>query len=77
MHTAYLLSTIPANFKILTVKDIFVNVFSGLCHDVGHTGRTNSFEIASRSKKALTYNDLSVSFYTKLAIVKLTRIIYF
>lgn len=43
MHTCYLLSTMPANFNILTVKDIFVNVFSGLCHDVGHTGFTNAF----------------------------------
>jgi hypothetical protein len=59
MHTAYLLSTIPANFKILTVKDIFVNVFSGLCHDVGHTGFTNAYEIASMSKKAMIYNDRS------------------
>jgi cAMP-specific phosphodiesterase 4 len=43
MHNAYLLSTMPANFNILTVKDIFVNVFSGLCHDIGHTGFTNAF----------------------------------
>lgn len=43
MHTCYLLSSMPANLNILTVKDIFVNVFSGLCHDVGHTGFTNAF----------------------------------
>jgi len=59
MHTCYLLSTMPANINILTVRDIFANVFSGLCHDVGHTGFTNAFEIASMSKKALTYNDKS------------------
>lgn len=59
MHSCYLLSKIPANFNILTVKDIFVNVFSGLCHDVGHTGFTNAYEIASNSKKAMIYNDRS------------------
>lgn len=59
MHSCYLLSTLPANLNILTVKDIFVNVFSGLCHDVGHTGFTNAFEIASSSRKAMIYNDKS------------------
>lgn len=59
MHTCYLLATLPSNFNIFTEKDIFAIVFSGLCHDVGHTGFTNAFEIASHSKKALTYNDRS------------------
>ena len=44
----------------MSPSKIFSTVLGGLCHDVGHTGRTNSFEIASRSKKALTYNDISV-----------------
>lgn len=60
MHTCFLISTIEANAEILSPLKVFSTVLSGLCHDVGHTGRTNSFEIASRSKKALTYNDLSV-----------------
>lgn len=59
MHSVYLLSTMTANINILTAKDIFVNVFSGLCHDVGHTGFTNAFEIASMSRKAMIYNDRS------------------
>lgn len=54
-----MISSLPENKHYLTNKDISAIVFSGLCHDVGHTGFTNSFEIASQSKKALTYNDLS------------------
>ena len=33
---------------------------SALCHDVGHTGRTNIFEVNSQSKLALRYHDRSV-----------------
>ena len=59
MHTAYLLSGLAECKKILASKDIFSIVFSGLCHDVGHTGFTNLFEIASQSNKAIVYNDKS------------------
>lgn len=59
MHSCYLLSSLPSNFNILNSKNIFTNVFSGLCHDVGHTGFTNAFEIASMSRKAILYNDKS------------------
>ncbi len=38
----------------------FATIFSGLCHDVSHTGRTNLFEINSRSKLAIRYHDKSV-----------------
>lgn len=38
----------------------FVTVVSALCHDVSHTGRTNIFEINSRSKLAIRYHDKSV-----------------
>ena len=54
-----MLSSMPSNYNILNEKNIFAIVFSGLCHDVGHTGFTNAFEIASYSKKAMTYNDRS------------------
>ena len=40
--------------------DSFTLLFSALCHDVGHTGRTNSFEINVMSKLAIRYNDRSV-----------------
>lgn len=46
--------------QLLTPFRIFTVIFSGLCHDVGHTGFTNLFEIASHSRKAITYNDNSV-----------------
>lgn len=60
MHTCYLLSSTPKVKQILNPFKMFTVVFSGLCHDVGHTGFTNLFEIASHSKKAITYNDSSV-----------------
>ena len=37
----------------------FSQITSGLCHDVGHTGRTNSFEINTLSKLAFKYHDIS------------------
>jgi cAMP-specific phosphodiesterase 4 len=60
MHTCYLLAHSPKMQQLLTPFRIFTVVFSGLCHDVGHTGFTNLFEIASHSRKAITYNDNSV-----------------
>lgn len=35
-------------------------IFGGLCHDVGHTGRTNVFEINNLSEKAIRYHDKNV-----------------
>lgn len=61
MHTCYLLSNTVRAKEMLTPFKVFTIVFSGLCHDVGHTGFTNLFEIASHSKKAITYNDSSVT----------------
>lgn len=61
MHTCYLLSSTTKAKQMLTPFKMFTIVFSGLCHDVGHTGFTNLFEIASHSKKAITYNDSSVN----------------
>jgi len=46
----------------------FSTVISGLCHDVNHTGRTNPFEISSRSKLAIRYLDRSVIEYVIIAI---------
>lgn len=40
--------------------DGLVLLLSALCHDLEHTGRTNAFEIATRSPLALLYNDHSV-----------------
>ena len=35
-------------------------MLSAVCHDVDHTGRTNTFEVSKYSKVALRYNDESV-----------------
>jgi hypothetical protein len=44
-----------------------------LCHDIAHPGLTNTFEIASGSHRALTYNGLSCSLVdevlTRLAVM--------
>ena len=52
MHMCYLLSNLDRNREYLSDINIFALVFSGLCHDVGHPGRTNQFEINSQSKKS-------------------------
>lgn len=62
MHSCYILGNLQKNKTVLTPIQMFALVFSGLCHDVGHTGFTNAFEIASKSPKALLYNDKSVCF---------------
>ena len=45
---------------LLSYSERFSLVFSGLCHDVAHTGRNNNFEINSLSKLAIRYSDKSV-----------------
>ncbi len=37
--------------------ETFSLIFSGLCHDVDHTGRTNVFECNSLSPLAIRYHD--------------------
>ena len=59
MHYCYLLSKLP-QASILTDLDIFILVLSGLCHDTGHRGFNNNFEIATLSKRAIRWNDKSV-----------------
>ncbi len=44
-------------------------LFSGLCHDVGHTGRNNTFEINTNSKLAIKYNDKSVNQFKLLFLI--------
>lgn len=43
MHTCYLLCNTSRTKHLLTPFKMFTIVFSGLCHDVGHTGFTNLF----------------------------------
>lgn len=60
MHSAYMLisSTIALNF--FSGLNIFGILIAAICHDIDHTGRTNMFEINSKSSLAIIYNDKSV-----------------
>lgn len=55
---AFLLNTSAADG--LHYHDILALMIASLCHDVGHTGRTNDFECKSLSPLSLRYNDTSV-----------------
>jgi calcium/calmodulin-dependent 3',5'-cyclic nucleotide phosphodiesterase len=48
------------NDNLLSDLSKFTVVFSALCHDVGHTGYSNVFEIATLSEKTVMFNDSSV-----------------
>lgn len=45
---------------ILNELEKFCLIFSGLCHDIDHRGKTNAFEVNSLSKLAIRYHDKSV-----------------
>lgn len=47
----------------------FALLFSALCHDVDHTGKTNAFEVSSFSKLSLKYNDESVINIKKIILL--------
>lgn len=59
-HSCYILGKMKASREILSEFDHFILVLSGICHDVGHQGLNNDFEIKTMSKKALRWNDISV-----------------
>jgi hypothetical protein len=63
MHTAFSLTNIPNINLFLTDFTKFTLVVSALCHDVGHTGFNNAFEIAKGSYLAELFNDVSVIHY--------------
>ena len=44
----------------INILDCFAILISASVHDVGHPGHGNSFEIATESQLAITYNDQSV-----------------
>ena len=49
MHCCYIMVEMPKNEEYLNGEEALSVLISGLCHDVGHTGFTNSFEIATFS----------------------------
>lgn len=62
MHGCYILSQGDQVLKNLDRIQRFALVFSGLVHDVDHTGKSNLYEMNTRSKLATLYNDRSVKF---------------
>ncbi|KAM3132153.1 hypothetical protein pb186bvf_015748 [Paramecium bursaria] len=61
MQMSHYISTLLKQYQnILDNFQIFTLLISALCHDVGHTGRTNLFEIHSLSELAVRYHDKSV-----------------
>eukprot|EP01127_Copromyxa_protea_P009999 TRINITY_DN2403_c0_g1_i3.p1 TRINITY_DN2403_c0_g1~~TRINITY_DN2403_c0_g1_i3.p1 ORF type:complete len:473 (-),score=72.62 TRINITY_DN2403_c0_g1_i3:104-1522(-) len=60
LHTSYLMLTNCKASAYLTPLEILTVMFSGLLHDVGHTGTSNRFHIETYSDLAVKYNDQSV-----------------
>jgi hypothetical protein len=60
MQTAFLLTNITNMNQFLSDFTKFTLVLSALCHDVGHTGFNNAFEVAKGSYLAQMFNDISV-----------------
>jgi dual 3',5'-cyclic-AMP and -GMP phosphodiesterase 11 len=59
MHTVFLILKLGGD-KFLSSLEIFAMLISAICHDIGHPGNTNVFEVASRSERAIAYCDDSV-----------------
>ncbi|KAF8822488.1 3'5'-cyclic nucleotide phosphodiesterase domain-containing protein [Cardiosporidium cionae] len=47
-------------FEFMDPIEYLIAILSGLCHDVGHPGRNNSFFINSMEPLAIAYNDIAV-----------------
>jgi len=60
MHSTYYLLTSTKAHTLYKAEDILATLIAALCHDVDHTGRTNSFEVSKGSNLALLYHDTSV-----------------
>lgn len=60
MHSTYYLLTSTKAHTLYKAEDILGTLIAALCHDVDHTGRTNSFEVSKGSNLALLYHDTSV-----------------
>lgn len=59
-HSSYFLLTSTKAHTLCCAEDILAVLIASLCHDVDHTGRTNSFEVSKSSNLALLYHDTSV-----------------
>ena len=59
-HQVYSILTASKAGEHLFYDDILSLLISAICHDVGHRGRTNDFEIKAHTSLAIRYNDASI-----------------
>lgn len=60
MHGVYMLLASTTAGSYFTSLQIFGLLIASICHDVDHRGRTNMFEVFSKSELANRYHDKSV-----------------
>ncbi|KAL7530436.1 hypothetical protein ACHAWF_003375 [Thalassiosira exigua] len=60
VQTLYALLQMGGDKYSSSELEIFALLVAAVCHDMGHRGRNNSFEINSKSDLAIIYNDHSV-----------------
>ncbi|OMJ86363.1 hypothetical protein SteCoe_12152 [Stentor coeruleus] len=60
MHGVYLLLSCTPSGSYFSSMQILALLISAICHDVDHRGKSNMFEVNSRSHIANTYHDKSV-----------------
>jgi len=60
MHSIYVLLSTTNAAALFQAPEMLALLIGGLCHDVDHTGRTNSFEVSKGSTLAIMYHDVSV-----------------
>ena len=60
LHKSFLVACKTRLCQHLSQLELFALFLAAIGHDVGHLGRTNSFEVASESPLALLYNNRSV-----------------
>ncbi|CAG9322816.1 unnamed protein product [Blepharisma stoltei] len=60
MHSTYVLLVSTNAGEVFNAHEILSHLIASLCHDIGHTGHNNSFEINQSSSLSILYNDKSV-----------------
>lgn len=60
MHSTYLLLYSTKAEETFNNSEVLSMLIASLCHDIGHSGHNNAFEVNSGSDFAITYNDKSV-----------------